>query len=38
MRGGIAPRRACTVALADALGDDPELAQAARELIDVLLP
>ncbi|MBP7668746.1 MAG: CbbQ/NirQ/NorQ/GpvN family protein, partial [Burkholderiaceae bacterium] len=38
MRRGIAPRRACTVALADALGDDPELAQAARELIDVLLP
>ena len=38
MRRGIAPRRACTVALADALGDDPELAQAARDLIDVLLP
>ena len=38
MRGGITPRRASTVALADALGDDPELAQAARELIDVLLP
>jgi nitric oxide reductase NorQ protein len=38
MRRGIAPRRACTVALADALGDEPELAQAARELIDVLLP
>ena len=28
MRRGIAPRRACTVALADALGDEPELAQA----------
>ncbi len=35
---GIAPRRACAVALADALGDDPELALAAREVIDVLLP
>jgi nitric oxide reductase NorQ protein len=35
---GIAPRRACTVALADVLGDDPELAAAARDVIDVLLP
>lgn len=35
---GIAPRRACAVALADALGDDPALALAAREVIDVLLP
>ncbi len=35
---GIAPRRACTVALADTLGDDPELALAAKDLIDVLLP
>lgn len=35
---GIAPRRACAVALADALGDDPELAAAARDVIDLLLP
>ncbi len=35
---GIALRRACAVALADALGDDPTLALAAREVIDVLLP
>ncbi len=35
---GIAPRRACAVALADVLGDDPELADAAREVIDLLLP
>ena len=35
---GIAPRRACQVAVASATGDDPEAAEAARQLIDVLLP
>ena len=35
---GIQPRRACAVALAHVLGDDPELALAANDVIDVLLP
>lgn len=35
---GVAPRRACAVALADVLGDDPEMAQAAHDVVDVVLP
>ena len=34
----IAPRRACAVALAGVLGDDPALMQAANDVIDVMLP
>ena len=35
---GIAPRRACEVAVALGLGDEAEVQQAVREIIDVLLP
>jgi len=35
---GIAARRACDVALASALGDDPEMKKAATDVIDVMLP
>ena len=35
---GIAPRRACEAAVAQGIGDEPEVQQAVRELIDVLLP
>jgi nitric oxide reductase NorQ protein len=34
---GITPRRACIVALAAVLGEDPELAQAARDVIEVMV-
>ncbi len=37
-RHGIAPRRACAVALVGALGDEPDLRTAAQDVIDVLLP
>ncbi len=35
---GIAPRRACEAAVAQGIGDEAEVQQAVRELIDVLLP
>jgi nitric oxide reductase NorQ protein len=36
--GGIAPRRACDVAIARAVSDDAEVKQAINEIVDVLLP
>ena len=36
--GGIAPRRACDVAIARAVSDDAEVQQAVAAIIDVLLP
>lgn len=36
--GGIAPRRACDVAIARAVTDDPEVQRAVAEIVDVLLP
>ena len=36
--GGIAPRRACDVAIARAVTDDREVQQAVAEIVDVLLP
>ncbi len=36
--GGIAPRRACDVAIARAVTDDREVQRAVAEIIDVLLP
>ena len=36
--GGIAPRRACDVAIARAVSDDVEVQQAVADIIDVLLP
>lgn len=38
VQGGIAPRRACAVALAAGLDDDPELRQAALDLVDLAWP
>ncbi|MEE9279243.1 MAG: CbbQ/NirQ/NorQ/GpvN family protein [Myxococcota bacterium] len=35
---GIEPRRACDVAIARAVTDDPEVKQAIDEIVDVLLP
>ena len=35
---GIAPRRACTVAIAQSLGDDADLRRAVVDLVDVLWP
>jgi len=35
---GIAPRRACDLAIARAVTDDEEVAQAINEIVDVLLP
>jgi len=35
---GIAPRRACAVAVAQALGDDPEVQLAVTQVVDVLMP
>ena len=35
---GIAPRRACEVAVAQGIGDDADVQQAVRDIIDVLLP
>ena len=35
---GIAPRRACEAAVAQGVGDEPDVQQALREIIDVLLP
>jgi len=35
---GIAPRRACAVAIAQAIGDDAELQQAVNNIVDVLMP
>jgi len=36
--GGIAPRRACDVAIARAVTDDRDVQQAVAEIVDVLLP
>ena len=36
--GGIAPRRACDVAIARAVTDDHEVQQAVAQIVDVLLP
>jgi nitric oxide reductase NorQ protein len=36
--GGIAPRRACDVALVAALSDDPQVQQAIADVVDVVLP
>ena len=36
--GGIDPRRACDVAIAGAVTDDPEVQQAVTDIIGVLLP
>ncbi len=36
--GGIAPRRACDVAISRAVTDDADVQQAIREIVDVLLP
>jgi nitric oxide reductase NorQ protein len=36
--GGIAPRRACDVAIARAVTDDREVQQAVADIVDVLLP
>jgi nitric oxide reductase NorQ protein len=36
--GGIEPRRACDVAIARAVSDDPEVQRAIGAIIDVLLP
>ena len=36
--GGIAPRRACDVAIARAVTDDAEVQRAVAEIVDVLLP
>jgi nitric oxide reductase NorQ protein len=36
--GGIAPRRACDVAIGRAVTDDAEVQRAIREIVDVLLP
>ena len=38
MARGIDPRRACDVAIARAVTDDAEVAQAINEIVDVLLP
>jgi len=35
---GIAPRRACTVAITQAIGDDTDMQQAVQQIVDVLLP
>ena len=35
---GIAPRRACAVAIAQAIGDDPDLQQVVNNIVDVLMP
>jgi nitric oxide reductase NorQ protein len=35
---GIAPRRACDVAITRAVGGDPELQQAVSDLVDVFVP
>ena len=35
---GIEPRRACDLAIAHAVTDDEEVAQAINEIVDVLLP
>ncbi|MGE0312983.1 MAG: CbbQ/NirQ/NorQ/GpvN family protein [Lautropia sp.] len=37
-RHGIAPRRACSVALLGALDESPDLRAAAQDVIDVILP
>jgi nitric oxide reductase NorQ protein len=36
--GGIAPRRACEVAIARAVTDDAGVPGAVAEIVDVLLP
>lgn len=36
--GGISPRRACDVAVASAVTDDPDVRQAIASIVDVLLP
>ena len=35
---GIAPRRACAVAIAQAIGDDPDVQLAVNNIVDVLMP
>lgn len=35
---GIAPRRACQVAVVQALGDDPEVQRAVADCVDLLMP
>ena len=36
--GGIAPRRACDIAITRAISDDTEVQQAVADIVDVLLP
>lgn len=36
--GGIAPRRACEVAITRAISDDPDVQAAVHELVDAVLP
>ncbi|AMM24447.1 CbbQ/NirQ/NorQ/GpvN family protein [Variovorax sp. PAMC 28711] len=36
--GGIAPRRACDIAITRAISDDSEVQQAVADIVDVLLP
>jgi nitric oxide reductase NorQ protein len=36
--GGIAPRRACEVAITRAISDDPDVQEAVGDLVDVVLP
>jgi nitric oxide reductase NorQ protein len=38
MVSGIAPRRACAVAIAQAIGDDADMQQAVNHIVDVLMP
>jgi nitric oxide reductase NorQ protein len=38
MVGGIAPRRACEVAISRAVSDEAEVQQAVAEIVDLLLP
>ena len=35
---GITPRRACEAAVAQGISDEPDVQQAVREIIDVLMP
>jgi len=38
MAGGIAPRRACEVAVIHAVSDDPDAQQAVADIVDVIFP
>jgi nitric oxide reductase NorQ protein len=38
IRGGIAPRRACDVAISRAISDEPEVQQAVAAIVDAIMP